>query len=175
MLLVQHQALAARALARFLGKYYADLALAGSPEAAEELLTARTGVPTHLVCGQNFGPDAPGGQDLVVSWRQRFPDISWAVLATGAEGLASNLVGVDAVYEKSARLSVLLNLLSVRDNSRSHLGSSYYSTQLKDDKMKEIQTPKAHNVSTLKERLVQAPKTDKLPGSLSSAQGFAVA
>jgi hypothetical protein len=109
----------------------------------------------------------------VAAWRLRFPDITRAVLATGAEKLPREMTGVDAIFEKPGHPSLLIHLLGLRDESSSLTGSLHPFTQTKEIKMKENKITKAHTVSSLKERLVQTPKTDKKSDSLRSARGFA--
>jgi hypothetical protein len=124
LLLVQKQASAARALGRFLTGYYRQVLVAETPEAAEALL-GKDQVPTDVVCGQDFGPDRPLGQDLLRGWRRQHPGIRRAVLATGAEGVPDNIEGVDGIYQKPAPLSQLLHLLGVHSlESSPHLDSS---------------------------------------------------
>jgi hypothetical protein len=96
------------------------------------------------------------------------------VLATGAEDVGRHMVGIDAVYEKPARLSSLLTLLGVRDTPC--LPAEFRtSTQLKENRMKENKTPRAHTVSTLKERLAPGAPKDKQQSGVRTAQGFSVA
>ncbi|HXS15888.1 MAG TPA: hypothetical protein VN764_01795 [Polyangiaceae bacterium] len=112
LLLVQKQGSAARALGRFLTGYYREVLVAETPEAAEALLDEER-VATDVVCGQDFGPGRPLGQDLLAGWRRQHPGIRRAVLATGAEGVPDNIEGVDGIYQKPAPLSQLLHLLGV--------------------------------------------------------------
>jgi hypothetical protein len=112
LLLVQKQSSAARALGRFLTGYYQQVLVAETPEAAEALLFEDR-VTTDVVCGQDFGPGRPLGQDLLRGWRRQHPGIRRAVLATGAEGVPDNIEGVDGIYQKPAPLSQLLHLLGV--------------------------------------------------------------
>src|SRR5690606_3951759 len=92
LLLLQRNAAVARALARLLGRYFATVSVAHTPEEAERVLERREA--THLICGQDFGDGQPLGQDLILAWRGRYPSLEQVILASGAEGLPSNLLGV---------------------------------------------------------------------------------
>lgn len=175
VLLVQHQVSVARALSRILTAYYGAVHTATTPEEAESLFSS-CGPHLHLVCGQYFGPEQPLGQDLIAAWRKRHTQIQRAVLATGAEMSSDLPPGVDGVYHKPAPLSHLLNLLGVRrhDLFVAHQSSTQPHTHPTEFYMKTKST-QAHQVNTLKERLSQAPKQDKQPGALRTAQGFASA
>ncbi len=174
LLLIQQQAAVARALSRYLSNYYSEVVVADSPESAEDILGAMNPPPTHVVCGQYFGPDRPRGQELLTSWRGRYPGIRRAVLATGAEDLAPGLDGIDGVYQKPAPLSGLLTLLGLSKTDSLGLdpGSHQPHTTPMESKM-NAKNPQAHQLSTLKERLNDASKQEKQPGRLRSAQGFA--
>lgn len=115
VLLVQYQVSVARALSRNLTQFYRDVHLAVTPDEAELLLEKRSS-QLHLVCGQYFGLGRPLGQNLIATWRERYPEIRRAVLATGAELDSEQLEGVDGVYHKPAPIFLLLNLLGVRNH-----------------------------------------------------------
>ncbi len=182
LLLVQSQTLAARALGRFLRQYYDEVFVAETPEAAEHVLRCAAAPPSHLICGEDFGPDRPRGCELVPYWRQRYPDITRAILATGAEGLKQTaLPGIDGVFAKPAALSQLLDLLQLRRTQRSpapqsgHVSSTSSTPTNPTPYMEQImntKTPKAHNVDALKERLNPAAKPSNQPAPIRTAQGF---
>lgn len=175
VLLVQYQVSVARALSRNLTQFYRDVHLAVTPDEAELLLEKRNS-QLHLVCGQYFGVGRPLGQHLIATWRERYPEIRRAVLATGAELDSEQLEGVDGVYHKPAPIFLLLNLLGVRNHDLfvAHPSSNQPHTNPTEINMKAKST-QAHQITTLKERLSQAPKQDKQPGALRTAQGFASA
>ena len=176
LLIVQQQPAVARTFGRLLGDAYDEVLLAESPEQAEQLLSASLTKPIHVVCGQYFGQGRPTGQQWLASWRPRFPAIERAVLATGAEGLSTEMSGIDGVYQKPGPLTQLFHLLGVRRTEpSSSLPGSFQPLNKQMELNMKTKSPQAHQVSTLKERLSQSAKQDKQAGHLRTAQGFASA
>jgi hypothetical protein len=107
LVIVQRNLWAARALARYLGRHFATVAVVSEPSCVEGLLSA--GGVTDLVCGQRFGADEALGTGWIAGWRAAFPSLRCVVLAT-AEPITS-APGVDAVFEKPLDPSALLRFL----------------------------------------------------------------
>lgn len=102
VLVLQRNAFVARSLARHLGDTYPDVAFATDIATAEAILADPERAPTHLVCGQYLGPDAPLGSELIPTWRHRFPSLVRVVLATTELEPGAEIEGVDAVFKKPA-------------------------------------------------------------------------
>jgi CheY-like chemotaxis protein len=112
LLIVQRNQLAARSLRRYLGPYFHDVSVASSREDAERLLQENAQF-THLLCGDDLGTSEPRGCELIAAWRRAHPEICRAVLATATEMKKETPSGVDAVFEKPAEPSQLLELLGI--------------------------------------------------------------
>lgn len=119
LLIVQQNSLAGRSMSRYLEQHFDEVLLAGDELAAEEILSDPEKSPSHLVCGQDFGPDAVCGEELIRRWRARHPSLGRVILATGVLELPHRLEGVDAVFQKPAPPSVLLSLLLSPEGVRS--------------------------------------------------------
>lgn len=109
LLILQRHAFAARSLSRYLARHFDEIYVAESPDDAEAILEARA--PTHFVCGSDFGPNAPSGQEMIPRWRGTCDSLLRVVLATGALEVPRELPGVDAVFHKPSHPSELLTLL----------------------------------------------------------------
>lgn len=114
LLIVQRNPLAARSLRRYLRPYFCGVEIAVTREEAERFLQEDSRF-THLLCGDDLGSSEPRGLELIVSWRRSHPRIKRAVLATATEVKWRIPVGVDAVFEKPAEPSQLLEFLGVSE------------------------------------------------------------
>jgi hypothetical protein len=112
LLIVQRNGFVARSLARYFDAHFDLVELADDGRSAEAVLSDPRRTPTHLVCGQDLGPEFPSGTEMIPHWRQRCPDIVCAVIATGQHALPENLEGVDAVFLKPCSPASLLPFLS---------------------------------------------------------------
>jgi CheY-like chemotaxis protein len=116
LLIVQRNALTARSLQRYLGRHFAEVLVASSRKAAEEVL--QTGRVTHLLCGDDLGGDEPRGGELVPEWRHSYPELERAILATAADRDEVDAPGIDGVFSKPGEPSALLELLAVHEFTR---------------------------------------------------------
>jgi hypothetical protein len=107
LVIVQRNAWAARALARYLGRRFTTVAVVSEPSCVEGLL--RGGGVTDIVCGQRFGADEALGTGWIAGWRAAFPSLRRVVLATAEP--VTNAPGVDAVFEKPLDPAALLRFL----------------------------------------------------------------
>lgn len=114
LLIVQRNPLAARSLRRYLRPYFRGVEVAVTRQEAEEFLLEDSRF-THLLCGDDLGSSEPRGVELIVSWRRSHPKIKRAVLATASEVKWGVPAGVDAVFEKPAEPSQLLEFLGVSE------------------------------------------------------------
>lgn len=99
-------------MARHLCGHFQHVELAHSAEEAETVLADPARSPTHLVCGQNLGPGAPTGSELIPRWRLAYPNIQCVVVATAQTDMPDHIDGVDALVFKPSSPSSLLALLS---------------------------------------------------------------
>jgi hypothetical protein len=111
LLIVQKNPFVARSLARYVREHFDFVELAHSTKDAEAVLFDTTRAPTHLVCGQNLGPGAPLGSELVPRWREVCPGIQCAIIATTEREMPDNIEGIDAVFFKPSSPTSLLALL----------------------------------------------------------------
>ena len=107
LVIVQQNAWAGRALARYLGRHFAAVAVVSEPSCVEGLLCA--GAVTDLVCGQRFDDTDAVGTRWIARWRAAFPSLRRVVLATAEP--VDHAPGVDAVFEKPLDPSALLRFL----------------------------------------------------------------
>jgi hypothetical protein len=123
LLLVQHNPLARRSLARFLRVRFAVVLVADCPEAAELHLGDPVLTPTHLVSGQRFGTGKPCGTDLIPRWRRLCPSLQRVALVTADDDLPGAVAGVDAIFKKPIDPNVIVSFLLPDD-----LGGSMWTT-----------------------------------------------
>ena len=111
MLVVHSNELAARSLARYLSDGFDSVEVADGQERAQAVFDDVNRAPTHLVCGQNFGPNQACGTELVRKWREQWPLLERVVIATDSAHVPNDLDGVDGLCLKPVdpeRLSALL-------------------------------------------------------------------
>jgi len=177
LLIIQRNELFARSLSRYLGAHYAQVHVVRDAAAAEQIL--QSGGRFQLVCGQALGATDPDGVTCITRWREQFPGILRAVLATGAEGLQEVPAAIDAVFHKPSEPQKLLDLLQIstltpnptRQPQKAALTQESVSTE---DLMKTTKSKtKAHDLKTLKDKnaIVARPSAT----AVSTAQGFTVA
>jgi DNA-binding NarL/FixJ family response regulator len=178
LLIIQRNELFARSLARYLGAHYAMVHVVGTAAAAELVLRA-PGVRFHVVCGHALGPGDPDGVSCIVRWRNEFPGVLRAVLATGAEGVEDLPTAVDALFRKPSNPEVLLELLQISTlvqtpTQQPQVAANKQQSVSNEDLMKTTNTKtKAHDLKTLKDKtsIVARPSAT----AISTAQGFTVA
>jgi len=177
LLIIQRNELLARSFARYLRPYYAEVHVAATAADADLVLpTLRTNV--HVVCGQRLGADEVDGVGCIQRWRQQYPAIVRAVLASSAEIVRDEVPSGDDGFRTPSEPRALEGLLlSTPTGLRDELWqlSQFESpTTLTEDSMKTTKTQtKAHDLKTLKEKSTIAPRPSA--GTLSTAQGFSVA
>jgi hypothetical protein len=111
LLIVQHNAFVARSLARHFRSFFDRVELAYTPDEAEAILDEPLRSPTHLLCGERFGPGYEAGSQLIPHWRARYAGIQQVVLLTTETDLPPVLGGVDLVVHKPADPEQLASLL----------------------------------------------------------------
>lgn len=114
LLVVQRNPFAARSLARYLTGDFDVVTTANDLASAEVALAASLDAPTHLVCGQHFGPGEPTGTETIPAWRAKYPALACVVLATAHADVPATPEGVDFVFLKPASPTGLRALLTSR-------------------------------------------------------------
>lgn len=115
LLVVQHNALARRSMARYFSARMGPVLVAESPAAAELYLRNRGQAPTDLLCGQRFGAGMPLGTQLIPRWRRLCPSLERVALVTADDDLPEVVAGIDAVFRKPIDPSVILSFLLTPD------------------------------------------------------------
>jgi hypothetical protein len=108
LLVVQRNRFVARSIARHLGRAFHVVDVAETPDEAERIQADPARTPTHVVCGENFGPACPRGTALIAGWRRTYPSLQRVVLATADWDLPETLDGVDVVLLKPCSQARLL-------------------------------------------------------------------
>jgi DNA-binding response OmpR family regulator len=112
-LVVDRNELTARSLARYLSDEFDAVEVADGHERAQAVFDDATRAPTHLVCGQNFGPNQTCGIEMVRKWREQTPSLERVVLATDPAQVPNDLNGVDWLCLKPLDPERLVALLDV--------------------------------------------------------------
>jgi ActR/RegA family two-component response regulator len=113
LLIVQHDPLIRRALARYFRRLVGTVSVAADAAEADAVFNDTERSPTDLICGQDFGMGEPLGTTLVARWRDRHASLRRVILATGALTLPTELPGVDAVVSKPAEVADIVTQLLV--------------------------------------------------------------
>jgi DNA-binding response OmpR family regulator len=111
LLVVQRNHFVAKSLARYLGDDFDAVDIASDIESAEAILADPFRTPTHVVCGQNFGPGSVSGTDTIPRWRQTYEHVERVVLATSEIDVSAAPNGVDALFIKPASPAALRAIL----------------------------------------------------------------
>lgn len=167
ILVVQRNDLLGRSLARYLSAHYSSVHVAKSPSEAERHLRAQPTASWHIVCGHSFAAGELDGIQALRAWRSRFPTISRAILATGADLDRPCPPEVDGVFQKPSDPHTLLQLLSFHH----HENPPFAIEQNSENPMKNP-TPKLHDLKTLKERVSAQAATKPNTAQVSTARGF---
>lgn len=114
LLVVQRNPFAARSLARYLTDDFDVVVTANDLATAEVALAASRNAPTHVVCGQHFGPGERTGTETIPAWRAKYPTLTCVVLATAHADVPATPEGVDFVFLKPASPTGLKALLTSR-------------------------------------------------------------
>jgi DNA-binding NtrC family response regulator len=113
LLLVADEVGIRRTLPRSLNGEFDDIHTAGTAAEADEILSSHT--VTHVVCDLYLGNGQPLGDELIRTWRRRWPAIQYAALFTGSTYEKDHTYEkVDHIFTKPHGYDDLIGLLRRR-------------------------------------------------------------